>query len=131
MGNPPPRSQSLRVQLSLAFVAVAFLSVAVVAFWRGRSTPGKLPKSTNGFRRGDVPWLADQPVTVREGFFRAINPPLFVLSQRLFQADFNRSLWLAGGTAGLLAVAVRSRARPATVTPPSGTARRGDTSRRW
>ena len=106
MGNPPPRSQSLRVQLSLAFVAVAFLSVAVVAFWAREINAWEITEIHERIRRGDVPWLADQPVMVREGFFRAINPPLFVLSQRLFQADFNRSLWLAGGTAGLLAVAV-------------------------
>src|SRR5712692_5134929 len=106
MGNPPPRSQSLRVQLSLAFVAVAFLSVAVVAFWAREINAWEVTEIHERIRRGDVPWLADQPVLVREGFFRAINPPLFVLSQRLFQADFNRSLWLAGGTAGLLAVAV-------------------------
>jgi signal transduction histidine kinase len=106
MGNPPPRSQSLRVQLSLAFVAVAFLSVAVVAFWAREINAWEITEIHERIRRGDVPWLADQPVMVREGFFRAISPPLFVLSQRLFQADFNRSLWLAGGTAGLLAVAV-------------------------
>ncbi len=106
MGNPPPRSQSLRVQLSLAFVAVAFLSVAVVAFWAREINAWEITEIHERIRRGDVPWLADQPVLVREGFFRAINPPLFILSQRLFQADFNRSLWLAGGTAGLLAVAV-------------------------
>jgi len=106
MGNPPPRSQSLRVQLSLAFVAVALLSVAVVAFWAREINAWEITEIHERIRRGDVPWLADQPVLVREGFFRAINPPLFILSQRLFQADFNRSLWLAGGTAGLLAVAV-------------------------
>lgn len=106
MANPPPRSQSLRVQLSLAFVAVAFLSVAVVAFWAREINAWEITEIHERIRRGDVPWLADQPVLVREGFFRAINPPLFVISQRLFQADFNRSLWLAGGTAGLLAVAV-------------------------
>lgn len=106
MGNAPPRSQSLRVQLSLAFVAVAFLSVAVVAFWAREINAWEITEIHERIRRGDVPWLADQPVLVREGFFRAINPPLFILSQRLFQADFNRSLWLAGGTAGLLAVAV-------------------------
>lgn len=106
MDNPPPRSQSLRVQLSLAFVAVALLSVAVVAFWAREINAWEITEIHERIRRGDVPWLADQPLLVREGFFRAINPPLFVLSQRLFQADFNRSLWLAGGTAGLLAVAV-------------------------
>lgn len=106
MGNAPPRSQSLRVQLSLAFVAVALLSVAVVAFWAREINAWEITEIHERIRRGDVPWLADQPVPVREGFFRAINPPLLVLSQRLFQADFNRSLWLAGGTAGLLAVAV-------------------------
>ncbi len=105
MGDPPPRSQSLRVQLSLAFVAVALLSVAVVAFWAREINAWEITEIHERIRRGDVPWLADQPVLVREGFFRAINPPLFILSQRLFQADFNRSLWLAGGTAGLLAVA--------------------------
>ncbi len=106
MDNAPPRSQSLRVQLSLAFVAVAFLSVAVVAFWAREINAWEITEIHERIRRGDVPWLADQPVLVREGFFRAINPPLFILSQRLFQADFNRSLWLAGGTAGFLAVAV-------------------------
>ncbi|HVH30967.1 MAG TPA: ATP-binding protein [bacterium] len=106
MANPPPRSQSLRVQLSLAFVAVAYLSVAVVAFWAREINAWEITEIHERIRRGDVPWLADQPVLVREGFFRAINPPLFILSQRLFQADFTRSLLLAGGTAGLLAVVV-------------------------
>jgi signal transduction histidine kinase len=106
MVSPSPRSQSLRVQLSLAFVAVALLSVAVVAFWAREITAWEITEYHERIRRGDVPWLSDQPLTLREGFVRAINPPLFVLSQRVFQADFNRSLFLAGGTAGLLAVVV-------------------------
>src|SRR2546427_6108842 len=100
----PRRSLSLRVQLSLAFVMVALLSVVVVAFWARQITALEITEYHERIRRGDVPWLSNQPILVREGFVRAINPPLFVASQRLFLANFNRSLWFAGGTAGLLAV---------------------------
>src|SRR2546425_995362 len=99
----PRRSLSLRVQLSLAFVMVALLSVVVVAFWARQITALEITEYHERIRRGDVPWLSDQPILVREGFVRAINPPLFVASQRLFLANFNRSLWFAGGTARLLA----------------------------
>jgi len=104
MADRPRRSLSLRVQLSLAFVVVALLSVVVVAFWARQITALEITEYHERIRRGDVPWLSDQPILVREGFVRAINPPLFVASQRLFLANFNRSLWFAGGTAGLLAV---------------------------
>src|SRR3989442_4774765 len=99
----PRRSLSLRVQLSLAFVMVALLSVVVVAFWARQITALEITEYHERIRRGDVPWLSDQPILVREGFVCAINPPLFVASQRLFLANFNRSLWFAGGTAALLA----------------------------
>src|SRR5256712_4552470 len=109
----PRRSLSLRVQLSLAFVMVALLSVVVVAFWARQITALEITEYHERIRRGDVPWLSNQPILVREGFVRAINPPLFVASQRLFLAHFNRSLWVAGGTAGLLAViAGAGRGRP-------------------
>src|SRR2546427_7718840 len=104
MADRPRRSLSLRVQLSLAFVVVALLSVVVVAFWARQITALEITEYHERIRRGDVPWLSDQPILVREGFVRAITPPLFVASQRLFLANFNRSLWFAGGTAGLLAV---------------------------
>lgn len=104
MADRPRRSLSLRVQLSLAFVAVAFLSVAVVAFWARQITALEITEYHERIRRGDVPWISDQPVLVREGFVRSIKLPLFAASQRLFLANFNRSLWLGGGTAGLLAV---------------------------
>src|SRR3989454_10752519 len=104
MAEQPRRSVSLRVQLSLAFVVVALLSVVVVAFWARQITALEITEYHERIRRGDVPWLSNQPILVREGFVRAINPPLFVASQRLFLANFNRSLWFAGGTAGLLAV---------------------------
>src|SRR2546427_7980354 len=99
----PRRSLSLRVQLSLAFVMVALLSVVVVAFWARQITALEITEYHERIRRGDVPWLSNQPILVREGFVRAINPPLFVASQRLFLANFNRSLWFAGGNARLLA----------------------------
>src|SRR5256712_13282455 len=98
----PRRSLSLRVQLSLAFVMVALLSVVVVAFWARQITALEITEYHERIRRGDVPWLSNQPILVREGFVRAINPPLFVASQRLFLANFNRSLWFAGGTARAL-----------------------------
>src|SRR2546425_3712107 len=104
MVDRPRRSLSLRVQLSLAFVVVALLSVVVVAFWARQITALEITEYHERIRRGEVPWISDQPILVREGFVRAIKPPLFVASQRLFLANFNRSLWFAGGTAGLLAV---------------------------
>lgn len=104
MADRPSRSLSLRVQLSLAFVVVALLSVVVVAFWARQITALEIAEYHERIRRGEVPWISDQPLLVREGFVRALNPPLFVASQRLFLANFNRSLWFAGGTAGLLAV---------------------------
>src|SRR2546426_1681720 len=104
MVDRPRRSLSLRVQLSLAFVVVALLSVVVVAFWARQITALEITEYHERIRRGEVPWISDQPILVREGFVRAIKTPLFVASQRLFLANFNRSLWFAGGTAGLLAV---------------------------
>jgi len=104
MADRPRRSLSLRVQLSLAFVAVALLSVAVVAFWARQITALEITEYHERIRRGEVPWLSDQPVLIREGFVRSIKLPLFAASQRLFLANFNRSLWFAGGTAALLAV---------------------------
>src|SRR5256712_11743675 len=103
MVDRPRRSLSLRVQLSLAFVVVALLSVVVVAFWARQITALEITEYHERIRRGEVPWISDQPILVREGFVRAIKPPLFVASQRLFLANFNRSLWFAGGTARLLA----------------------------
>ncbi len=104
MTDRPRRSLSLRAQLALAFVAVALLSVAVVGFWARQITALEIAAYHERIRRGDVPWISGQPVLVREGFVRGIRPALFVASQRLFLANFNRSLWFAGGTAGLLAV---------------------------
>src|SRR3989441_2684448 len=104
MVDRPRRSLSLRVQLSLAFVVVALLSVVVVAFWARQIAALEITEYHERIRRGEVPWISDQPILVRDGFVLAIKPPLFVASQRLFLANFNRSLWFAGGTAGLLAV---------------------------
>ncbi len=104
--QPRRRSLSLRAQLSLAFVLVALLSVAVVGFWARQITALQITAYHERIRRGEVPWISGQPILVREGFVRGIRPALFVASQRLFLANFNRSLWLAGGTAGLLAVIV-------------------------
>lgn len=100
----PRRSLSLRVQLSLAFVVVALLSVVVVAFWARQVTALQIAAYHERIRRAEVPWISDQPLLVRQVFVRAIKPPLFVASQRLFLANFNRSLWFAGGTATLLAM---------------------------
>src|SRR2546430_5786411 len=104
MAEQPRRSVSLRVQLSLAFVVVALLSVVVVAFWARQVTALQIAAYHERIRLGEVPWISDQPLLVREGFVRAIKLPLFVASQRLFLANFNRSLWFAGGTPTPLAV---------------------------
>src|SRR2546427_9173041 len=104
MADRPRRSLSLRVQLSLAFVVVALLSVVVVAFWARQITALEITEYHERIRRGEVPWISDQPILVREGFVRAITPPLFVASQRLLRAKCNRPLGSAGGTATLLAV---------------------------
>jgi signal transduction histidine kinase len=85
---------------------MALLSVAVVAFWVREITAVQITLYHERILRGEVPWISDQPVFVREGFVRAIKLPLFAASQQLFLVNFNRSLWLAGGTAGLLAVIV-------------------------
>lgn len=106
MADPPRRSLSLRVQLSVAFVAVALVSVAVVALWLREVTAVQITLYHDRILRGEVPWISDQPIFVREEFVRAIKLPLFTASQQLFLVNFNRSLWLAGGTAGLLAVVV-------------------------
>ena len=85
-------------------MVVALLSVVVVAFWARQVTALQIAAYHERIRLGEVPWISDQPLLVREGFVRAIKLPLFVASQRLFLANFNRSLWFAGGTATLLAV---------------------------
>ncbi|MDR7402684.1 MAG: ATP-binding protein [Armatimonadota bacterium] len=104
MDSPSRRSPSLQVQLALAFAVVALLSVGVVAFWARQITAWQIAAYHERIRRGEVSWLLDQPRPVREGFVRGVKPALFAASQRVFLANFNRSLWLAGGTAGLLAV---------------------------
>src|SRR2546422_11235910 len=72
----PRRSLSLRVQLSLAFVVVALLSVVVEAVWARQITALEITGRHERIRSGDVPWLCNQPILAREGFVRAINPPL-------------------------------------------------------
>jgi len=121
MGIPAAALAVVRVQLSLAFVAVAFLSVAVVAFWAREIKRLGITEITNGFDPGPATCrAADQPVMVREGFFRAIffNPPLFcplaaAVSSRL------QSIALVGGRDGRTALPspVGLVLGPATVTP--------------
>src|SRR2546428_14119644 len=103
MREQPRRSVSLRVQLSLAFVVVALLSVVVVAFWARQVTPLQIAAYHERIRLGEGPWISAQPLLVREGSVRATKLPLFVPSQRLFLAHFNRSLRSAGGATTLRA----------------------------
>src|SRR3989442_13095258 len=102
MAEQPRRSVSLRVQLSLAFVVVALLSVVVVAFWARQVTALQIAAYHERIRLGEGPWISDQPLLVREGFVRAIKLPLFVAPPRLFLANSNPSLRWAGRTAAPL-----------------------------
>src|SRR5256886_15471425 len=76
MAEQPRRSVSLRVQLSLAFVVVALLSVVVVAFWARQVTALQIAAYHERIRLGEVPWISDQPLLARGGVVRAIKPPL-------------------------------------------------------
>lgn len=94
------RSTSLVVQLAIAFVAVALVSVAMVGFWAHRIADQQLVAYYERVR------ITDSPPDVREMWLRSAMPMRFKLSQRRFLAGFNRSLWFGGGTAavfGLLA----------------------------
>ncbi len=92
------RSASLVTQLAIAFVAVALVTVAVVAFWAHRIADQQLAAYHERIR------ITDSPPDVRELVLRSGKPMRFALTQRRFLAGFNRSLWFGGGTAAVLAV---------------------------
>lgn len=97
-GHTAGRSASLVTQLAIAFVAVALVTVAVVAFWAHRIADQHLAAYHE--RIG----LTDSPPDVRELILRSGRPMRFALSQRRFLAGVNQSLWFGGGTAAVLSV---------------------------
>lgn len=101
----PLRSLPLWAQLAVAFLTVALISVAGVAFWAHRITALQLSAYHEGIRRGEVSWMSEQPPSVREVVGRS-RPLLFRNAQAKFLSGFNRSLWFGGTTAGLVALAV-------------------------
>src|SRR5437899_397709 len=96
MAEQPRRSVSLRVQLSLAFVVVALLSVVVVAFWARQVTALQIAAYPERIRLGEVPWISDQPLLVREGLVRAIRIPLLVAMHHRVLARLSRHVSLVG-----------------------------------
>lgn len=101
----PIRSLPLWAQLGVAFLTVALISVAGVAFWAHRITALQLSAYHERIRRGEVSWMSDQPPAVREVVGRS-KPIAFRNAQAKFLSGFNRSLWFGGATAGLVALAV-------------------------
>ncbi|HET8679880.1 MAG TPA: ATP-binding protein [bacterium] len=97
-GHAAERSASLVTQLAIAFVAVALVTVAVVAFWVHRIADQQLAAYHE--RIG----LTDSPPDVRELILRSSRPMRFALSQRRFLEGVNRSLWFGGGTAAVFSV---------------------------
>lgn len=100
------RLWGLRTQLALGFAAVAVLAVAAVGLWAQHLTAVRFQAYMERVRRGEVPWLAEQPPHVRELWLQNLRPSsrLFRVSQRKFLAAFNQSLWLGGLTAATVAV---------------------------
>jgi signal transduction histidine kinase len=100
------RLWGLRAQLALGFAAVAVLAVAAVGLWAQHLTAVRFQAYMERVRRGEVPWLAEQPPQVRELWLQNFRPTtrLFRASQRKFLAAFNQSLWLGGLTAAAVAV---------------------------
>ncbi len=98
--------QGLRAQLALAFAVVAVLAVAAVGLWAQHLTAVRFQAYMERVRRGEVPWVAEQPPHVRELWLQNLKPSgrLFRASQRKFLAAFNQSLWLGGLTAASVAV---------------------------
>ncbi len=108
-GGRPSRRwsfQGLRAQLALAFAVVAVLAVAAVGLWAQHLTAVRFQAYMERVRRGEVPWVAEQPPHVRELWLQNLKPSarLFRASQRKFLAAFNQSLWLGGLTAATVAV---------------------------
>ncbi len=100
------RLQGLRAQLALSFAVVAVLAVAAVGLWAQHLTAVRFHAYLERVRRGEVPWVAEQPPHVRELWLQNLRPSarLFRASQRKFLAAFNQSLWLGGLTAAVVAV---------------------------
>lgn len=96
----------LRTQLALAFTGVAGLGVLAVGLWAQHLTAVRFHAYLERVRRGEVPWVTEQPAHVRELLLQGLRPTgarLFRASQRKFLAAFNQSLWLGGLTAAVVA----------------------------
>ncbi len=96
----------LRTQLALAFTGVAVMGVVAVGLWAQHLTAVRFHAYLERVRRGEVPWVAEQPPHVRELLLQGLRPTsarLFKASQRKFLAAFNQSLWLGGLTAVVVA----------------------------
>ncbi len=107
-GAPPGRRwgpRSLRAQLALVFAAVAVFAAAAVGLWAQHLTAVRFHAYVERVRRGEVPWVAEQPPQVRELWLESLRPTarLFRASQRKFLAAFNQSLWLGGLSAAVVA----------------------------
>ncbi len=104
--GPWGRLQGLRAQLALSFAVVAVLAVAAVGLWAQHLTAVRFHAYMERVRRGEVPWVSEQPPQVRELWMQSLKPSarLFRASQRKFLAAFNQSLWLGGLTAAGVAV---------------------------
>lgn len=104
--RPWERLQGLRTQLALSFAVVAVLAVAAVGLWAQHLTAVRFHAYMERVRRGEVPWVSEQPPQVRELWLRSLEPRarVFRASQRKFLAAFNQSLWLGGLTAATVAV---------------------------
>jgi len=77
-----------------------------VGLWAQHLTAVRFHAYLERVRRGEVPWVAEQPAHVRELLLQGLRPTsarLFRASQRKFLAAFNQSLWLGGLTAAVVA----------------------------
>lgn len=82
------------------------LAVAAVGLWAQHLTAVRFHAYMERVRRGEVPWVSEQPPHVRELWLRSLEPRarVFRASQRKFLAAFNQSLWFGGLTAAAVAV---------------------------
>ncbi len=101
------RLRSLRAKLMLAFLGVALVAVGVLGLLVGRATSGAFEDYLIGRQTGDLSAM-DQMMDEMMGpeASQAAMEQMLGPAERAYLASINSSLWLAGGLAALVAVAL-------------------------
>ncbi len=101
------RLRSLRAKLMLAFLGVALVAVGVLGLLVGRSTSGAFEQYLISRQTGDLSAM-DQMMDEMMGpeASQAAMEQMLGPAERAYLAAINSSLWLTGGLAALVAVAL-------------------------